>query len=307
MPSRISQAADSGTFQVAGLGEILWDLLPRGRQLGGAPANFAYHAAQLGLDAWIVSSVGADSAGEDIARALDALGVRRDVLAVSPRYPTGAVDVRVDENGEPEYNIRTDVAWDHIPWSRMLERLAGRLQAVCFGALAQRSPDSRATIRRFLEATAADCLRVFDVNLRQHWYSREVIVDSLRCANVVKLNDAELPVLAEMLGLVGDADSVLGRMLELYDLRMAALTRGAHGSVLRTPHERVEHPGFPVEVADTVGAGDAFTAALVAGLLFGLEPVRINEIANRLGAYAASKPGATPPAPPELRRLFPRG
>jgi len=307
MPSRISQAADSGTFQVAGLGEILWDLLPRGRQLGGAPANFAYHAAQLGLDAWIVSSVGADSAGEDIARALDALGVRRDVLAVSPRYPTGAVDVRVDENGEPEYNIRTDVAWDHIPWSRMLERLAGRLQAVCFGALAQRSPDSRATIRRFLEATAADCLRVFDVNLRQHWYSREVIVDSLRCANVVKLNDAELPVLAEMLGFVGDADSVLGRMLELYDLRMAALTRGAHGSVLRTPHERVEHPGFPVEVADTVGAGDAFTAALVAGLLFGLEPVRINEIANQLGAYAASKPGATPPAPPELRRLFPRG
>ncbi len=284
----------SGARRIAGLGEVLWDLLPGGRQLGGAPANFAYHARCLGLEAYIVSAVGADAPGEDVVRKLDALGVHRDYLAVSSKYPTGTVTVELDPAGHPTFTIHENVAWDHIPWTPALGRLAGRLNAVCFGSLCQRSDESRRTVQRFLAAVAPGCIRVFDVNLRQDWYSREVIETSLALADVLKLNDEELPTVASLLELEGRGDDALLELIERWDLRLAALTRGANGSVLRTSQQRVEHPGIPVRVVDTVGAGDAFTAALAAGLLEKRPLEQISEEANRLGAYVAGCAGATP-------------
>ncbi|NOY82106.1 MAG: carbohydrate kinase [Kiritimatiellaeota bacterium] len=280
---------------VAGLGEILWDLFPEGRQLGGAPANFAYHARRLGLDAYIVSAVGADALGEDAVRRLDILEVRRDYLAVSSKYPTGTVTVELDPAGHPTFKIHEHVAWDHIPWTPALGRLAARLDAVCFGSLCQRCAESRRTVLRFLGSVGPGCIRAFDINLRQNWYSREVIETSLALADVLKLNHEELPVVSEMFGLHGAEDDVLEALLEQWDLELVALTRGAQGSVLRTSHERVDHPGIPVRVVDTVGAGDAFTATLVAGLLEGRPLKQISKEANRLGAYVAGQPGATPP------------
>lgn len=282
---------------VAGLGEILWDLLPSGRQLGGAPANFAYHAGRLGCTATIVSAVGTDTLGEDIVRRLDTLGVKRDYLAVSSKYPTGTVTVALGAGGQPTFTIHENVAWDHIPWTPALGRLAGRLDAVCFGSLCQRSKTSRQTVRRFLAAVPDRCIRIFDVNLRQHWYDREIIETSLGLADVVKLNDDELPVVATLLKLRGRGDDALLELLERWGLRLAALTRGANGSVLRTSQQRVENPGVPVEVADTVGAGDAFAAALAVGLLREDPLERISEAANRLGAYVAGCAGATPNLP----------
>jgi len=174
---------------IAGLGEILWDILPDGRQLGGAPTNFAYHAGCLGSTATIVSAVGTDTLGEDIVRRLDVLGVERDYLAVSSRYPTGTVTVTLGTAGQPTYTIHEDVAWDHIPWTPALGRLAGRLDAVSFGSLCQRSKASRRTVQRFLAAVPDRCVRIFDINLRQHWYSREVIEASLALADAADTSE----------------------------------------------------------------------------------------------------------------------
>jgi len=300
--SRSNTDASDVPEVVVGLGEILWDLLPSGRKLGGAPANFAYHARCLGCEAFVVSCVGTDLLGEEIARRLDELGVRRDYLAVSGSRPTGTVEVRLDERGQPEFIIHTDVAWDAIPWTPALGRLAERCDAVCFGSLCQRSEVSRRTVERFLGATRPECLRVFDINLRQHWYSEAVVRRSLEAARILKLNEDELPIVAEMFGLHGDQDAVLVSLLRTFDLDLVALTRGEHGSVLRTPQQRSEHPGVKVDVSDTVGAGDAFTAALVVGLLRGFDLDRINGIANRLGAWVAARDGATPPVPESFVR-----
>ncbi|HSI32235.1 MAG TPA: carbohydrate kinase, partial [Tepidisphaeraceae bacterium] len=252
---------------VLALGEILWDLLPSGKQPGGAPANFAFHAGQLGADAVTVSAVGDDADGREILERLRALGLRTDLIAVDPHHPTGTVTVALDAAGVPSYTIHEGVAWDFVPETPALLELVARADCVCFGSLAQRSPATRATIRSALAATRPGCLRVFDINLRQHYFDRDVIEESLGRTTVLKLNDQELPVLGELLGMGGE--DLIGDLVGAFGLRLVAVTRGGRGAVLYGDDGAVvDHPGYPAEpMADTVGAGDAFTAVLAIGLL----------------------------------------
>jgi fructokinase len=288
---------------VVGIGEILWDMLPAGRQLGGAPANFAYHAGALGARAAVVSRVGDDPPGRDILRRLDDLGLDRTHVSLDPDHPTGTVDVRLDPAGVPEYVIHENVAWDFLPFGAGLGVLAGRADAVCYGTLAQRSAASRDAISSFTAVTRPECLRVFDINLRQAYFSRELIEQGLARSHVLKLNDAELPVVCELLG-VGGSDPVeqARTLAHRYRLHLVALTRGPRGSLLVCRDGQVsDHPGSPVPtIADTVGAGDAFTAALVMGILANRDLDRMNAAANRLAAFVCTQPGATPPIPKEL-------
>ena len=285
---------------IIGLGEILWDLLPGGKQLGGAPANFAYHAGVLGAEAHVVSAVGNDDLAAEIIARLDRLGVCRDLVCINRDHPTGTVSVKTDDRGKPSYAIQANVAWDHIPLSADLIDLAREADAMCFGSLAQRSRVSRATIRACLEAASGRGLRIFDVNLRQHYYDAEVVDTGLQMAEVLKLNDEELPVVAGLLGISGGTKEVLRSLLKKYDLRLIALTRGEKGAVLAARDQWSEQIAAPTKVVDTVGAGDAFTAVLAMGVLRGLALEVINRHACRLAAYVCSQPGATPDVPAEL-------
>ena len=284
-------------FLLIGLGEILWDLMPSGKKLGGAPANFAYHAHALGGEGVVAACIGDDELGRKILEKLDDLGLNRDYVVVDKEHPTGTVSVEVDEAGKPSYIIHENVAWDFIPALPRLMELAMRADAVCFGALAQRSDVSRRTIQSFLAATRPSCLRVFDVNLRQSFYSREGIETSLQLANVFKINDEELPVVADVLALSGDETTILSALEKRYSLRMIALSRGEKGSLLFSEGRTSSHTGYSVVVADTVGAGDSFTAALTLGILRGYDLDRINDHANRVASFVCSKAGATPELP----------
>jgi fructokinase len=285
---------------VVGIGELLWDLLPDGKQMGGAPANFAYHARALGAASMIVSAVGDDRSGREILEELDRRGLDRSGIAIAKDAPTGTVTVDLDAGGIPRYTIHEGVAWDAIPWSAGLADLAARTDAVCFGTLAQRSPVSRSTIGAFLEATRPDCLRVLDLNLRQSYFSRDIVRGLLERSTVLKLNDDELRTVAEMFSLPGPESQALAGLLETFPLALIALTKGRTGS--RLYGRGVDHstPGYPVETADTVGAGDAFTAALVAGLLKNKSWDEIGERANRIAAFVCSRKGAWPDLPAEL-------
>jgi fructokinase len=281
-----------------GLGEVLWDLLPTGRQLGGAPANFAFHAQQLGARGVVVSAIGADMLGDHIEERLQASGLT-SALAIDHEHPTGTVSVKLDAQGVPNYVIHQPVAWDflhdhHFP-------AASAADVVCFGSLAQRSHVSRDSIQRYLRDTRPDCLRVFDINLRQDFFSEPVVRGSLDVAGVLKLNDQELPVVAGLLGLPMDETGFAAALLERFPaMRMIALTRGPGGSALFTREGTSQHPGVPTTLADTVGAGDAFTATLAVGLLRGVALDRINDAANRIAAFVCSQRGATPDLPDEL-------
>jgi fructokinase len=290
-------------FLLIGLGEILWDLMPSGKQLGGAPANFAYHAHALGGKGVVAACIGDDEPGREILEKLDDLCLNRDYIVVDKEHPTGTVSVEVDEAGKPSYIIHENVAWDFIPALPQWMELAMKADAVCFGSLAQRSKVSRRTIQSFLRATPPSCLRVFDVNLRQSFYSREVIETSLQLANVFKINDEELPVVAELLALAGDETAILGALAKRYGHRMIALSRGDRGSLLFSEGRTSNHNGYPVVVADTVGAGDAFTAALALGMLRGCDLDRINDHANRAASFVCSQAGATPELPEPLAKL----
>ena len=291
-------------FHLIGLGEILWDLLPSGRQLGGAPANFAYHAQALGATGTIISRVGTDQNGADIRNRLSQLGLSTDLLQIDPDVPTGTVSVELEDDGQPRYIIHENVAWDQIAATEETLRAAASADAICFGTLAQRSEKSRASIHQILSQTKHNALRILDVNLRQRFYSPELIERSLRIANILKINDAELPVLAELLRFNGDVRSQLAEIANRYSLRLIALTRGAHGSLLLANGRWSEHQGVPTSVADTIGAGDSFTAAMTLGYLFGWDLDKINNQANRVAAFVASRPGGTPDPPPELREPF---
>ncbi|HPO15723.1 MAG TPA: carbohydrate kinase [Candidatus Hydrogenedentes bacterium] len=286
---------DKKKFSVVGLGEVLWDLLPDGKLLGGAPANFAYHAKGLGAEAFVVSAVGPDDLGGEILSQLDRSGLETRYIHQDAEHPTGRVTVTLDAAGTPSYVIHTDVAWDFIPQSPALLDLAERTDATCFGTLCQRSPISQHTVRSFLENTPQDSLRVFDINLRQQFYSASIIHNMLTLSNVLKLNDEELPVVAKLLEMDGAETSLMEELVRRYDLRLVALTRGAKGSLLCTREGWSDHPGMSVTVADTVGAGDAFTAALVMGLLENHPLGEINAQANRLAAYVCTQKGAMPP------------
>lgn len=287
-------------FILVGLGELLWDLLPGGKQVGGAPANFAYHAEVLGGRGVVVSCVGDDELGKELMRRLRELGLDCQYVAVDKDHPTGKVTVKLDGGGEPNYTIHENVAWDFIPLNSSALNLAARADAVCFGSLCQRSEVSRKTIGRFLATTRPDCLRVFDINLRQSYFNREIIHESLGMSNVLKLNDEELPMMADLLGMTGSETDILSRLTERYALRLIALTRGGSGSRLYAQREESNHRGFSVKIADTVGAGDSFSAAMTVGLLYGKALDKINEYANRVASFVCSQRGATPKLPDSI-------
>jgi fructokinase len=293
---------DMNQFKIAGLGEVLWDAFPDGEKFGGAPANFTCHCGMLGATAYVVSAIGNDMRGELAAEFLNQQGVNTSGLAVLDDHETGVVIVTLDANGQPSYEIKEGVAWDHIPWSDTLEGIAQSLDAVCFGSLCQRDPNSRETITRFLSATPRGCLRVFDINLRQSFYNDDVIRESLERADVLKLNDDELPVVASLYEIEGSDEETLKALLKLCGLKLAALTRGERGSLMVMPDAVSDLPGIEVDIVDTVGAGDAFTAAMITGHLNGASLADINTSANRVAASVCSHPGAVPKTIDELRR-----
>lgn len=280
---------------IVGLGELLWDLLPSGRQLGGAPANFAYFANLLGDRGVVASRVGEDELGREAADRLRRLGSSTDYLQCDSVHPTGTVQVRVDTAGQPHFEIARPVAWDFLQWTPAWKQLAEEADAVCFGSLAQRSSASRETIQQFLRSTAPQALRVFDVNLRAPFYTAEVLTASLAAADVVKLNHDELPVMAGLLGIpFSNVRNAAGALLQACKAKLVCVTRGSCGSLLVSKDRAVEHPGFRVAVTDTVGAGDAFTATLVHHCLRGASLEEMNEAANQIGAWVATQAGATP-------------
>lgn len=287
---------------ILGLGELLWDALPSGEQLGGAPANFAVMAARLGNHAAILSRIGRDDRGRKAIDMLDPFPVDTSFLQVDPKHETGLVSVEL-HNGQPEYVIHQPAAWDFLELTDDWVRLAERADALCFGTLAQRGLDSRQTIQTLAAQAPSSCVRIFDVNLRAPFYSGEVIQESLELATVVKLNDAEVPQVLSLLGLPVDEDagashlrvSAQRLLVEFPTLQMVAVTRGAHGSLLVTRQEWHEHSGIAAHVADTIGAGDAFTAAIAHYMLRGAGLETLNEAGNRWGSWVASQSGAMPP------------
>jgi fructokinase len=285
------------SHRILSIGEVLWDLLPSGAVLGGAPANFAVHAQALGGSVQLASRVGDDPHGHEILRRLQGRDVASDLVDIDNVLPTGTVSVTLTNDGQPHYIIHEHVAWDSITLTAASRRTATEAHAVCFGTLAQRSPASRAAVMDLVTASPADALRVFDINLRQSFYSRQVIEESLQLANVLKLNETELPVLGELFALSGDAGAQLAELARLFQLRAVAFTRGAQGSSLMIHGEWSEHPGTPALVQDTVGAGDAFTAALVLGMLNGWSVPTIHQRASDVAAYVCSHTGPTPLLP----------
>jgi fructokinase len=283
------------TFTVVGLGELLWDLLPEGKQLGGAPANFAYITSLQGDRGVAASRVGSDALGREALNRLGDLGLSTDHVQIDPHHPTGTVKVQLDGAGQPHYEITEGVAWDFLEWTPQWKALAREADAVCFGSLAQRSAVSRDTIRAFLRTTRPGTAKIFDVNLRQSFYSAEVLAAAFEIADIVKLNHQELPHVMRLLDLAYDGDvSSTARLREAQDLRLVCVTRGENGSVLADETGTHAHPGFAVRVADSIGAGDAFTAGLTHKYLRKAPLAEMNEAANRLGAWVASNVGATP-------------
>ncbi|HYW52159.1 MAG TPA: carbohydrate kinase [Gemmatimonadaceae bacterium] len=291
-------------YRVVGIGELLWDLLPSGARIGGAPANFAYHAGALGADARTISRVGDDALGHELLAQLRTLGVNCDCVQVDPHRPTGTVAVEIDADGQPCFDITRDVAWDCLQAEPSAMLAVKSADAVCFGTLAQRDAVARDAIRTLVAASPHEALCVLDVNLRQQYYSKALIEESLALASVLKVNDVELPKLAALFGLTGSVRAQLDQLAERWQLRAIALTRGDKGSVLRTAHEWSEHPGVHVTVVDTIGAGDAFTAAMTVGLLSGWALDDVNAHANEVAAHVASCAGGTPPLPASIRQAF---
>lgn len=286
-------------LKVAGIGEILFDVFPEGKQLGGAPCNFVFHSKALGLDAYLVSAVGNDENGAELCEILQVNGLSLQYIQRAP-FPTGTVEVSLDKNGTASYLINENVAWDHILWSHSMQNLASEMDAVCFGSLAQRSIQSSKTIYNFLKHTQKDCLRVFDVNLRQAFYSRDIIESSLKNANVLKLNQEELEIIKNIFNLPKSDNKSLRIILDQYELHFIALTQGSAGSVMIDPENNYYCPAFPATVKDTVGAGDAFLAAMIMGKLRGLSLDKVNRLAGKVAAYVCSQSGATPSLPDSL-------
>lgn len=287
----------SRQFTVVGLGELLWDMFAFGKQLGGAPANFAYMTALLGDRGIVASRVGDDRLGQEAVWQLKSSGLDTSYLQLDQIYRTGTVLVRVDSKGQPEYKISEDAAWDHLAWTEPWQELALSADAVCFGSLAQRSEPARSTIRQFLESVRVDAARIFDVNLRQSFYSGEVLRVALLHANIMKVNHEELPRIIELFGeKVGEEREGAKWLADEFGLKLVCVTRGHRGSLLLGNGVFDEHPGFTVKVADTVGAGDAFTAALAHHWLRRTPLKEMNLAANRMGAWVASQEGAMPTA-----------
>ena len=286
---------------VVGLGEVLWDVLPEGKKLGGAPANFAYHAGQfLGQDETIaISALGEDKLAEETIEALGEHGL--NCLLPRVPYPTGTVQVTLAEGGIPTYDIKENVAWDNIPFNDEIQEVARDCRAVCFGSLAQRNIVSRTTIQKFLDATPGDCLKIFDINLRQQFYTKEIIQESIRHCNILKINDEELVLIGRMFGYPGlDIENKCWLILGKYDLDMLVLTCGTNGSYVFTPGNVSFQETPKVQVADTVGAGDSFTGSFVASILSGHSVSEAHKKAVEVSAFVCTQNGAMPALPQTL-------
>lgn len=287
---------------IVGIGEVLWDVFPTGKKLGGAPANFAYHVSQFGLEGLAVSAVGRDPLGEETVSALDEHGLHYHIDRVEE--PTGTVQVTLDDKGVPQYEIKTGVAWDNIPFTEELSRIAASTKAVCFGSLAQRGEVSRQTIGWFLDAVPADCMKVFDINLRQSFYSKEIIEESLRRADILKINEEEIVTVSRMFGISEtEYAPVCRKLMEDYSLKMLILTCGAVGSYVFYDGGMSYIDTPKVKVADTVGAGDSFTGAFVASILQGKSVEQAHRIAVGVSAYVCTMSGAMPSVPSEVKGM----
>lgn len=281
---------------IVGLGEALWDCLPEGKKLGGAPANFAYHTGQFGHDSLAISAVGNDALGKEIIDAFKQKGVHYIMPEVD--YQTGTVQVELDSEGVPTYDIKEGVAWDNIPFTPEIEEVAKHCRAVCFGSLAQRSSVSRQTIQRFLETTPKDCLKIFDINLRQNFYTKEIITNSLHHANILKINDEELITIGRLFGYPGlDIENKCWLLLGKYNLDMLVLTCGVNGSYVFAPNIQSFQETPKVDVADTVGAGDSFTASFTSAILAGMCIPEAHKLAVEVSAYVCTQDGAMPKIP----------
>ena len=289
--------------KIVGLGEALWDCLPEGSKLGGAPANFAYHMSQFGYESLAVSALGKDKLGDETIKIFE----KEHLSFIMPRvdYPTGTVQVELDDEGVPTYQIKTGVAWDNIPYSHAIDEVAKECRAVCFGSLAQRSDVSRQTINLFLDSTPKDCLKIFDINLRQNFYTKEVIQESMRKCNILKINDEELVVIGRLFGYPGlDIENKCWLLMGKYHLDMLILTCGVNGSYVFAS-QKVSFKKTPkVEIADTVGAGDSFTACFLADILAGKSVEEAHELAVEVSAYVCTQEGAMPAIPDKyLKRI----
>ncbi len=278
---------------IVGLGEILWDVFPDRKILGGAPANFAYHISQFGFNGYALSAVGDDLLGREIIASLEEKNL--NYLIETTDYPTGTVQVTLSGAGIPKYEIFENVAWDNIPFTNRTENLAKSTAAVSFGSLAQRNIVSRETIRKFLQAVPPDCLKIFDINLRQHFYSEDIIHESLQLSDVLKINDEEVKVVANLYGWEGmDEQGICLRLQEQYSLHIVILTKGTDGSFVFHKKGQSFQPTPRIHVADTVGAGDSFTAAFVAAFLNGWEIAESHRFAVEVSAYVCQQHGAMP-------------
>lgn len=287
---------------IVGLGEILWDVFPERKVLGGAPANFAYHASQFGFNGYIVSAIGEDLLGKEILSSLE--DKKLNYLLETTDYPTGRVEVTLNKSGVPQYEILENVAWDNIPFTSRTENLARNTQTVCFGSLAQRSAVSRDTIRRFLALMPKDSLKIFDINLRLNYYTKEIIKESLQMANIMKINDEEVIKVAALLEWSGEEQDICKRLLKEYNLDILILTKGTDGSFVFTPRQTSYQPTPKIHVADTVGAGDSFTAAFVAAYLHGERIEDAHQLAVEVSAYVCLQHGAMPKLADAYLELF---
>lgn len=291
---------------IVGVGELIWDILPDGKQLGGAPANFAYIAHLLGNQSIVASRIGRDELGSEALVRLERMGISIRYLQRDGAHPTGTVGVQIGERGEPHFAMNENSAWDYLEWTEDWKELAPKADAVCFGTLGQRHKTARETILRFLKQTCPGALRIFDVNLRHSFFSAAMLTHSLELATIVKLNSEELLSAASMLKLEERGEEAVGkRLIALFDVELVAITRGERGSLLVTQEETAAHPGFKVRVKDTIGAGDAFTATLAHYYLRRAPLASISEAANRMGAWVATEVGATPEASRHTLALLP--
>lgn len=278
--------------KIIGLGEILWDMLPTGKQLGGAPANFAYHVCRLGGNGWAVSAISDDELGREIKSTLSAK--KLNTILEEVNEPTGTVQVTLNAAGVPTYDITEGVAWDHIPFTERIGDLAKETSAVCFGTLAQRSPESRATIHEFIENMPAGSLKVYDINLRQNYYDEKIISDSLRLADILKINDEELDIVSKMLSLSGTQEERCRAISRAFNLKFVILTKGGDGSeVVLEDKVHISRPG-KIDIVDTVGAGDSFTAAFILAYLRGESLENAHTLATEVSSYVCTKAGAMP-------------
>ncbi|MEO6948621.1 MAG: carbohydrate kinase [Ginsengibacter sp.] len=279
---------------VVGFGEVLWDILGKDRLLGGAPANFGYHCKQLGADAKIVSSIGNDELGNEIMEHFVQKRLSTEYLQRAQAHQTGTVTVEVNERGVPSYIIHQPVAWDYIEWNETLQSLSATIDAICFGSLSQRNPVTKNTLQKMLLSVSKQCLKVFDINLREPFYTKQILLDSLEMANVVKMNVEEALVVGEMFKWGNDLQKIVQEFFKIFNFELIAITFGEEGSKLFTPDQESFMKVNAVKISDTIGAGDSFTAAVIIGWLNQMPLAQIHELATNLSAYICTKPGAMP-------------